>query len=731
MNKILSFKFPIILFCFVACFFFCSQIFKHPPGKKNLDYLPGSEFIGNGGCEDSYSEYINNKVGIPARITYCEEGDASRERVLLQVKVVESTININVVGYFSDKVKFSIVDDNQKLIKGQPDLPAKDPGEIWTLLPIEVPEEYVGRTLFFELQDDGEGIREWAGMSLPVEPDSGNNYLSQLITVLGLLLLCLLAASVNNICLTLSVKFARREAESLVLSFVFMLCLYYSIFWLFFIWNNLGKIVSIIFILYFVFKFFHSFFDKSSSAKNIRELSKYFYIVVLYSLSIFLFVFSFSDLSEIQQGSASAFTHALPIDNFLPKIFSDQIYSAALQSPMVGDWLSSDRPPLQTGMFLLYYAAADGQDYAYQFLSMILQAYILMPALMIIKRIFLSNSLLGLLSFFSFSTSSLILIHTIYVWPKLISAACLLFVIYFYFHKTLFSENKYLRTFVLSSLASLSLLSHTGSVFALFPIAVGCLLIFKPSVKEQLFAVLVLSFMMAPWLLYQKVIDPPGNRLAKWHLAGEISVNNTSLTSAIASAYSTKSYEEIYNDKLFNFKTLFRGVFNSDNYLKYTDLHNLNEFKNRIEVIRTNNFFGYFYSMIPFVFIALVAVPFLYKNYMKVGRSVFTLLYVSITAVIIWCCLMFERGSTVIHQGPYISWVGIYLFSLIAIGLSFRSVAVFFNYLYLVIAFIVYIASNLLFKPLTNSLLLLVFLLSVSFFVSLSLNKYKVMPYEE
>lgn len=42
---------------------------------------------------------------------------------------------------------------------------------------------------------------------------------------------------------------------------------------------------------------------------------------------------------------AHRFSHLLPIDNQLPFMFAQQIAAGRVAIPMIGDWLSSDRPP--------------------------------------------------------------------------------------------------------------------------------------------------------------------------------------------------------------------------------------------------------------------------------------------------------------------------------------------------------------------------------------------------
>jgi hypothetical protein len=51
--------------------------------------------------------------------------------------------------------------------------------------------------------------------------------------------------------------------------------------------------------------------------------------------------------------AANRFMPSLPSDNILPKIIADRLACGQNLKEVFGDWLSSDRPPLQTGFILL------------------------------------------------------------------------------------------------------------------------------------------------------------------------------------------------------------------------------------------------------------------------------------------------------------------------------------------------------------------------------------------
>jgi len=53
------------------------------------------------------------------------------------------------------------------------------------------------------------------------------------------------------------------------------------------------------------------------------------------------------------EAAAERFSHALPSDNRIPFFLSQALHAGKIPSPLFGDWLASDRPPLQTGLYLL------------------------------------------------------------------------------------------------------------------------------------------------------------------------------------------------------------------------------------------------------------------------------------------------------------------------------------------------------------------------------------------
>ncbi len=219
---------------------------------------------------------------------------------------------------------------------------------------------------------------------------------------------------------------------------------------------------------------------------------------------------------------------------------------------MIGDWLSSDRPPLQTGYFLFSGLVELHSNLIYQIFSTELQTLWIIPLFIILNELkvdrFASFTTLIVLMF-----NGITLVHSLFTWPKLLPVfyLILLFGILYCDNET--TKNNIISSLLIGSLSALALLTHGGSVFALLGLGSG-LLLFGPKLRYKLFVLSLICFLLilAPWLYYQHSIDPPGNRLIKWHLAGIIPIDNRSFRRAFLDSYSTLSIMQFLKLKLTN-----------------------------------------------------------------------------------------------------------------------------------------------------------------------------------
>jgi hypothetical protein len=189
---------------------------------------------------------------------------------------------------------------------------------------------------------------------------------------------------------------------------------------------------------------------------------------------------------------------------------------------------------------------------------------------------------------------------------------------------------------------SLGLLAHSGVIFAL-PAMLP--MFFQPKNFSKLRRLLLVGcavffVLIAPWSAYQKLFNPPGNRLVKWHLSGVMEVDERSSSQAILDSYTSVSAKQILNNKLENAKSLF----------------NPNIRFSSPEQMRNNNFFCVFNSLGILNFGWLIFIRNILTQSSQKGRqnrSITLILSTSIVNLVVWVLVMFGPAATVIHQGSY------------------------------------------------------------------------------
>jgi len=277
-----------------------------------------------------------------------------------------------------------------------------------------------------------------------------------------------------------------------------------------------------------------------------------------YTCLLFLFKDPFATGAEF--ANLRFFSQIRPGDNQIPLIFAERIYARAPLAPFCcGDWLSSDRPPLQAGMFLLVrpLKAFGNVRLNYELLATgfeclwICGVWVLVNALrgppLRVKQV------LGFLIF-----SGFLFYNSVYAWPKLLAATFVLFVFGILFE--VYASGRaitWFETCLAAASFALALLAHPGSIFsapALVVLMLGARRFLKPR-KLMAGAALILLF-LTPWIAYQKFYDPPGNRLLKMHLAGVGPIDSRSTWQAVRDTYGSMTWRNIADYKWANVRTL-------------------------------------------------------------------------------------------------------------------------------------------------------------------------------
>lgn len=250
-------------------------------------------------------------------------------------------------------------------------------------------------------------------------------------------------------------------------------------------------------------------------------------LILLPGLLLAAVVFSSQDQSPLTTAQ-NFWSHPLPPDNVIPFLFGEHMRSGYVPSPLLGDWLSSDRPPLLSGIYLI--AAASFSEWGYQGVASIAQLTVVPTSFWLALR--LGGSLFRSLAASALvATSPLVLVNSIYVWPKLQAAAFVLTCV-----GLLLKRMTRLESSLFALLIAFAVLSHGGVLFSILGVP-AWLLVQKRSEAVRLAPYAGLSLLtVLPWIGYQRFIDPPGNRLLRWHLAGTMEPGADTL-GAISSLY--------------------------------------------------------------------------------------------------------------------------------------------------------------------------------------------------
>lgn len=394
----------------------------------------------------------------------------------------------------------------------------------------------------------------------------------------------------------------------------------------------------------------------SFQRKACKQIFLPFSLCLIYSAA--LLIISISSVGPIDQPLEvvrSRFSHVLPVDNALPFLFAKNVLANNFQSPMFADWLGSDRPPLQSGYFLLSTLGLHSPrwiwlqgELSYQVQGTILQSFWIAGLWFLLNSMKLRRTaIIGAVAVCA--VSGFALVHGIFVWPKLLPV----------FHLSLIAgyilsaDRAWLSDTRVGALlacnAALALICHGGSFFALAGLGVIALSTWRiPSARFLIVGVLVGIAILLPWSLYQHYFDPPGDRLLKWHLAGVVAIDGRSFSSAFADAYRSMTLKEFFSIRLSQFDALVGSSW----LWPWLQVKAIFFQLTASEILQLRN--GQFYSLIAalgffaWVPLMLFLPRFSQDREMAAARK---LLMSSALTVAIWVLSMYERGSATIHQG--------------------------------------------------------------------------------
>jgi len=606
--------------------------------------------------------------GIKTWGSFCGHGDA--DTGLMDSTPIRSTsyLNIYLAGYPGSPGVDLFV---QNLTAGErlPLQISSFPRETWTLYHFPLPARWTGQTIRIVAKDTATGPGGWLAFSEALPNDTilaGARVAARLLALIlsSCLILFIPAVAACLIVIPLGI---RRPLDLVSVSLMSIGLVGYLAFWVYFLSPFAGKYYSFTVFIgscsVIVGALKKSFRD---SFLLIRSISAPCILVVLAGIFTTSLGYLHGGEDAPVDFPASRFgPPRLAHDNEIPGIFADAVIDGHIPKPLVADWLSSDRPPLQTGVLLYSNPLLPGRrELRYQTVSIILQCLFLGSLWMFLRACRCGKRVICLiLSVCAFSGFTFL--NTFYTWPKLFPVAFLLAGLSYVLGNRFWSLRSKIRGGAIVGLAfGLALLGHGGSMFAIVGMLAALPLLRRhptPRWYIGLFAGLLLLY--TPWALYQRLYDPPGDRLLKWHLAGAIASRpQESFSHVFFERYGKLSWAEIIRFKAENLKYLAGDLkditWPSEVLLK----HLVDDHPYARSAAGASLRANFFYHWIPCIGPAVLApmlIPILLA-YKRRGRQFIagaSMWMCVVMILLIWCLTMFGPHTTLVHQGTYLSIV--------------------------------------------------------------------------
>jgi len=389
------------------------------------------------------------------------------------------------------------------------------------------------------------------------------------------------------------------------------------------------------------------------------RLATPFALWALASAFVLFLGFAHGGTGEPLPTASIRFSLQLPSDNDIPRFFADYIYLNGHHGtpPAFGDWLSSDRPPLQVGYVLAQRPFGwDQTGLHYEILAVIVQQLWVLGLWALLCAAKLTPRTRGLVAFAAI-VSDVAIVHAFFVWPKLIAAAFLLAALALVLSEEWTRLRRRPAAGVLFALlCALALLAHGSSAFFVLPLLGAAVWRGLPSPAWIGAAIAVGVVLLGSWSAYQHYADPPGDRLVKWQLGGSLEIDDRGALETIVDSYRAEGFDGTAENKWGNL-TQMVGQNDVDGGLREAadQLGEGNPGK-AIIALRLPRFF----DLLPFLGLLLIG-PLAMALALLGGRrprgpdwsfACFGLAFAAVAALV-WALLMFGSpdSKSVLHQG--------------------------------------------------------------------------------
>lgn len=600
-------------------------------------------------------------TGITTWRSYCS-GDNDTGWMETEPFKAPAYLNLYVAGYpGTPGIRLRV--ENVSTGEQQPLQTDSAPGEAWIQYYFPLPPDWKGQPIRLLAEDKAERPEGWVALAVPPRAPWTKHAsfgLRLLLLVIRVFVLTMLPAAAA--CVIGVRRSERSPLEVTTIALMTLLGVGYVTFWLYFLNRTAGEIFSWVTLVLSVGVVIWSCGKRRRAiSSNLHALLIPSVLVLLASLFVTSLGFIYGRPASIQEYAAARFGPPdLSIDNFLPKLLADRAYEGHVPKLIAGDWLSSDRPPLQSGSALWFYTWTHDRNLVYQVLGTILQFTFLAALWAYLDAAGISRKAMALV-FAAVLFSGFTIENTFFVWPKLLPVGPLLIIAAYLFTDKFAQARTSWRTGVaLGALAAFAMLCHGGTFFGVVGIALTAVVLRRiPTARFIGAASLAAVLLYLPWMLYQKYGDPPGDRLLKWHLAGVIEPHpEEKLSHLLVSRYRALGWQGTINHKEANFVQLAdHPPFWSHISRMWSALVFGTPLQRGTEAasLRHTIFLHWFWSIDLFTFVLIVwLVRLFWRRPDSVEFHQSSVLWVcSALTLLNWCLLMF--GATMVHHGCYLT----------------------------------------------------------------------------
>lgn len=619
--------------------------------------------------------------------SYCKSGDDDTGWKASKPVTAGAHLSIYLAGYPGLPNLRAAVENLQSGVQ----IPLRvlvPPGEHWNHYYFPLPAQWKGQRIRVIAEDKAKGPFGWLGFTEPLPEPSLASQVFPATRMIGVVFVFLIALLLPGMACAVAAAM-RGTKDPVDLTTVALLgdaFAGYAAFWVYFASHRAGIAYSYVTLLVSCAIIAIGLRRRSVEWPLLRQLFEPWGLVALASA----FVLSLGLLHAGEERplalAAGRFgPPTLAADNELPKILADDVFAGRIPKPMIGDWLSSDRPPLQAGFCLWNYVWMWGdRDYCYLIISTILQCWCFAGLWVYLTAANISRpatALVLLMALFSGFT----ILNSFYSWPKLLPVTFLLVMAgYLLTGRYHAARDRWTSGLGTGAAAAFALLGHGGSAFALMGIGITMMILRRyPGRRFLLAAVCAGGAVYLPWVSYQRYYDPPGDRLLKWHLAGTVHPRpGVGLGELLVANYGELKVRDLVENKVSNFRILAEGVSDFRQDVSVVVRHT---FDGRamargaaVGALRAFMFRGWVLCVGVGVLgpIGVLLCWVFRRPYSPEVSAARTLWLCIVVTMIVWCAAMFGPAQTLVHQGSYFTEVAAFAGTALAFWALSRATAV-------------------------------------------------------